>query len=393
MINKGYYDISNTIRTHTDCKYIVVYGMRSNGKSFSTLKFLLEEFYDNYKKGFIKAFGYLRRWSEDIRSTNMQQVFKSLQCDENGVNNIEKITHHEYNAVKYDKRQFYLVHYDSEGNIESKLDTPIGYVFSLAESERIKSTGYPDIKYIMFEEFISEGLPMVNEFNRYMSVLSTIIRNRDDVTIIMLGNTINKYNIYFSEFGFYRAKTQKPNTIDIYEYNSKDGNLKIACEYADIPNKKIKKSNVYFAFNDKNSMITQGSWQIGSYPHLPYFYLPKDIRFTYYIKFDNEVFQCEIIRVKDTSENKVIKDSVPCTNKDIYFTYIHAKSSELKYLERDLVYQQEIDPHPNIRRKITNPYDDMGRYIFSFFTQEKVFYQDNSIGNAIQSYLQWCLTK
>ena len=391
MAKQQYYDIEKTIKNYPDCKYIVVYGERSNGKSYSALKYCIKKF---YQSGGTSSFGYIRRWTDDIKSSNMEQVFKSLRNNEKGDNAIAEVTKGEYNDVEYKTRCFYLVHKNEDGEIDKKCDEPVGYIFSLSESERIKSTGYPSIKSIIFEEFISEGLPMVNEFNRYMSVLSTIIRNRDDVIIMMLGNTVNKYNIYFAEFGFYKAKNQKKNTVDVYEYQCEDGSiLKIACEYADMPDRKIKKSNIYFAFNNKNAMITNGSWQIGSYPHLPYYYKPKDIKLMYFIKFDNEIFQCEIIKVIDNKDNKIIiPDGYKFSNRNVCFTYIHRKTTEIKTINDNIIYQQIVDSKPNIRRKINNCYDDISRFIYSFFTTEKVFYQDNEVGNAIESYINWCMS-
>lgn len=394
MAKQQYYDIEKTIKNYPDCKYIVVYGERSNGKSYSNLKHNTKEFYNSLTTGDYRAFGYIRRWTDDIRSSNMEQVYKSLRDNEKHENAISEVTKGEYNDVEYKSRCFYLIHRNDDGEIDKRIDEPMGYIFSLSESERIKSTGYPTIKNIMFEEFISEGVPMINEFNRYMSVLSTIIRNRDDVLITMLGNTVNKYNIYFTEFGFYKAKNQAKNTIDIYEYATEDGKiLRIACEYADMPDRKVKKSNVYFAFNNKNAMIMNGSWQIGSYPHLPYYYKPSDIKLMYFIKYDNELFQCEVIKVRDTKENKIIqKDNETYSNKNLIFTYIHRKTTNIRDIHDHIVFQQDYDSHANIRRKINNCYDDIGRFIYSFYTTEKTFYQDNEVGNAIDSYREWCMS-
>lgn len=394
MAKQKYYSMKKTVDKYPECMYYVVFGERSNGKSYSTLELFVEDF---YKSGFTRAFGYIRRWSEDVRSSNMEQVFKSLLCNDNAENRIAEITKNEYNTVIYKSRLFFLAYKNEEtGEIEKQVDEPMGYVFSLAESERIKSTGYPTIKWILLEEFISEGLPMVNEFTRFTSVISTIIRNRDDTKIIMLGNTINKYNLYFNELGLYKAKSQLKNTVDVYEYTADDGRiLKIACEYADFPDRKVKKSNIYFAFNNsKNAMITNGSWQIASYPHLEFFYTPADIKLIYFIEFSNELFQCEIIKVKDTKDTRIINDTDSIySHKSVVFTYIHRKTSDIKYPYKHIIFRQGFDTHNNIRRRINNTFDDIGKFIFSFFTTENVTYQDNSVGDAINGYLNWCYTK
>ena len=390
MANKkeGYYSFKRLKKLYPEAKYYIIFGERSNGKSYSVLEDMLEVYYES---GYTKAFGYIRRWSEDVVQRLMYQVFKSLKCNDNNENVIYKITKGEWNEVVVKNKCFYLAYKNEEGEIEKVLDSPFGYIFSLSLSERIKSTGYPDIKNILFDEFIAEGLPMVNEFSRFRSILSTIIRNRDDVKIILCGNTINKHNIYFNEFGLKKTKYQKPGTIDIYKYKDDDNELVIACEYADFPNRKIiKKSNIYFAFDkEKNKMVRTGEWDIGEYPHLEYFYTPADIKLIYFIIYEDEIYQCEIISVKDSKESRIDNESpnISYSNKKISFTYIHEKTTKIKYPDKHLIYQQGFNTKPNYRTDIMNAYDDIGKFIKSYFITGKVVFQDNNVGDAINSFI------
>ncbi|WP_457832309.1 hypothetical protein, partial [Staphylococcus aureus] len=84
--------------------------------------------------------------------------------------------------------------------------------------------------------------------------------------------------------------------------------LTVAVEYCKSPDSKVKEaSHKYFAFNNpKLEMITGGAWELNIYPHLPYKYKPKNILLNYFIEFNDNVYQCEIINIDD-----------------IYFTYIH----------------------------------------------------------------------
>lgn len=395
IISDGYYNFEKLITAYPDALYYIIYGERSNGKSYSILRYLTKMFYES---NFTKSFAYLRRWKEDITGVLMNQVFKSLKCNDLKKNVIEEITNKEYNDVIVKDRCFWLCHRTEDGEIDKIVDSqPLGYIFSLATSERIKSTGYPDVWFIFYEEFISEGLPMINEFTKFRSVLSTIIRNDDKVKIILAGNTIKKHNIYFNEFGLTRIKYQNPNTVDIYKYTDpdtidEDGNsriLKIACEFADFPNRKLKKSNIYFAFNrEKNKMIRNGAWDIGEYPHLEYYYKTSDIRLIYFIKFEDEIFQAEIIKVKDTKETRIFNDDNSIySNKNVIFTYIHKKTSDIKLPYNHIIFQKEFDSHDNIRQDINNAYDDIGKFIRSFYITNKVFYQDNIVGDMINAFM------
>ena len=122
-------------------------------------------------------------------------------------------------------------------------------------------------------------------------------------------------------------------------------------------------------------MITgQGQvWEIAIYPHLPHKYAPKNVIFTYFIIFDGEMLQCEIIDVEN-----------------VIFTYVHRKTGEIKSPDTDLVFCPDADARHNWRRKITNPPDTIGRNILWFYKYDKVFYQNNEVGEIVRNYLQFC---
>ena len=136
---------------------------------------------------------------------------------------------------------------------------------------------------------------------------------------------------------------------------------------------------MYFAFNNpKLEMIRSGAWEMDIYPHLPIKYKPKDIIYKYYIEFDGECLQCEIINTVDED------------NTDLLFTYIHRKTTEIKDDGYSLVYSQISSPKPNYRKKITKPVTELEKRIVSFFVRDKVFYQSNEIGEVVRNYLEWC---
>ena len=133
---------------------------------------------------------------------------------------------------------------------------------------------------------------------------------------------------------------------------------------------------VYFAFNNpKLKMITNGMWELAIYPHCPVKYRPKDIVGTYFIIWEETTLQCEIVTVEDFS-----------------FTFIHLKTTPIKDEDMDLVFSTDFRPNFNWRRKITKPIDDIGRKIKWFYDVDKVFYQDNEIGEVVRNYMQWCQT-
>src|SRR5699024_12505287 len=98
-------------------------------------------------------------------------------------------------------------------------------------------------------------------------------------------------------------------------------------------------NNFYFAFdNPKLEMITSGAWELDIYPHVPMKFKPKDIKLIYFILFNDNIYQCEIVMVDD-----------------ITFTYIHIKTTELQDSENDLIYSLEYNPRINYNRNIYKP--------------------------------------
>ncbi len=341
----------------------MIIGERSNGKTYSVLEYALRRYID---KG--EQLAIIRRWREDFTGKRGATLFDALV--KNGV--ISKLTGGKWTDVYYFGGRWILSRTDEKGNIIKDIQ-PFAYGFAISGGEHDKSTSYPSITTIMFDEFLTRTAYLPDEFILFTNLLSTIIRLRDNVKIFMLGNTVNRYCPYFAEMGLTRIKDMKPGNIDVYVYgNSK---LKVAVEFTDNLNKD-KPSNVYFAFdNPKLSMITgKGDvWEIAIYPHKPCKFQPKHIVFTFFIVFNGDTLQCEVVHINNSN-----------------FIFIHRKTTELKYPDRDLIYTPDFDPRPNWRRKITTPILPIEQKIAGLFKADKVFYQDNEVGEIVRNYLLWC---
>lgn len=357
-----YYSLKEIKKRH--CLYNVIYGERSNGKTTSVE---LEGIKNYVETG--KQLAIIRRWSEDFTGKRGQQMFDGcVTTDE--FKKIVKNT--EWTDVFYFSSRWYLCRYEDGKRVQDS--TPFAYGFSLSAMEHDKSTSYPDVTTIMFDEFISRKAYLPDEFVLFMNTLSTIIRTRDDVTIYMLGNSVNKYCPYFVEMGIdKRIRTQKIGTIDVYTYG--DSGLSVAVEYA-VPTIGGKKSDKYFAFdNSRLQMITQGGWEIDVYPHFPreYKIKPSDTLFSYFIEFGGDMLQCDII----DGGNSI-------------FTFIHRKTGELKNPDSDLIFSTSCDPRPNHRRNLLKPLLPVENKIYKMFKEDKIFYQDNEVGEIVRNYLIWC---
>lgn len=353
--------------THIDRKgavYNIIFGERSNGKTYAMLKRGLEEY---WKDG--SQMAYVRRWKEDIRGRRASQLFSGI----NENHEVERITQGTYTGIHYYAGKWYLCTYDDKGKPVYNEEGIIAYAFALSDSEHDKSTSFPRIANVIFDEFLTGRTYLPDEFVLFMNVVSTIVRKRDDVKIWMLGNTVSKYCPYFEEMGLGNITAMDQGTIDIYRYG--ESPLTVAVEYcASTQFNNDEESKKYFAFNNpKLQMITGGAWEMDIYPHLPFKYKPKDVVLTYFIEFNDNLFQCEVIEVDD-----------------IYFTYIHRKTTDIKYPESDLIYTLDHNPRFNYSRNIFNPINKVQKRILWFFQTDRVYYQNNDVGDTINNYLKIC---
>ena len=342
--------------------YNVIFGERSNGKTYATLKQVLENYFNDGSQ-----FAYIRRWSVDVQPKRMNNLFNAIIED----GYLEKLSGGKFTAIFYRTGRFYLCTYNDKGKPIYNEEDIIGYAFSLSENEHNKANSYPRITTIIFDEFLTNKIYLPDEFILFMNTVSTIVRQRTNVKIYMLGNTVNKFCPYFKEMGLTNILTMKQGTIDLYTYG--ETKLKVAVEYAD-SKKKFKKNNFYFAFNNpKLKMITGGAWELNIYPHAPVKWLPKNIIFTYFIDFNDSLYQCEII------------------NKDAnVFTYIHEKTTPIKNPDKDIIYTLDYNPKINYNINILKPLTDYQNKITWFFNHDRVYYQNNNVGDAINNYLKIC---
>lgn len=345
-------------------QYNVIYGERSNGK---TTAVLMEGLKDHINSGYINQTAIVRRWEEDYKGKNGQQMYEGIVSK----GWIEELTNGRFNSVWYYSQRWYLVKYDEMGEREYAANEPFAIGFAITAEEHYKSTQYPYIKTILFDEFITRSYYLPDEFVKFQNLLSTIIRLRTDVTIYMCGNTINRYCPYFEEMGLKNVKNQQRGSIDLYTYG--DSGLRVAVEYSDFPTKQ-KESNIYFAFdNPKLKMITNGGWEIDIYPHLPVRYAPKDVKYKFYIEFGEDILQGNIIFIKSDA-----------------FIYLHRKTTPIKDDNKQLVYSLESNYKNNYRINMYKPHGKIDRLILTLIGRGKVFYSTNEVGEIMRNYLQSC---
>ena len=167
-----YYDLSKALSYGAFINILL--GERGVGKTYSASKFVTKEF---IKKG--HEFVYVRRYKTELQKS-VGKFFKPL------------IINNEFEGHTLETKgdNFYI------DNILA------GYAVTLSTAQSLKSTNFPKVKYIIFDEFIiEEGQShyLRNEVETFLGLLETIGRMRD-LKVFMLANSVTTSNPYFLYF-------------------------------------------------------------------------------------------------------------------------------------------------------------------------------------------------
>ena len=347
-----------------NAQYNILYGKRSNGKSYA----VQEEIVDNFLKD-RSAGAVIRRYEEDYKGKRAATYFDNLSCNEDGKNVIKEKTGGEWDRIVYDSGRWYLGKYADDLARVVRAEIPLAYKFALTSMEHDKSSSYPSVRTVVFEEFMSRGEYLDDEFIVFCNTLSTIIRNRNDVKIYMLANSVDMFCPYIDEMGLTSFREMHPGDLAVYNYG--ESGLRVAVEYTDTI-RKDKGSDVYFAFdNPKLKMITDGSWELPQHPHAPEKIKPEMIHFRFYIKYSDRTLQANVVNGTDGA-----------------YIYVHPKTSPFKEDRNDLIYTDDPSPSPYIRKSFRSPAFPAEEKILRLVRYGKVFFSDNPTGEAFYRFCE-----
>lgn len=209
--------------------YKVLMSGRSTGKSTDMCRYLIERF---EKKGYT----FCRLVRNTTYTVDADSYFDRFSVD--GEFYEETKPKHGDRLITY---EFY---YDNGKRINGDPYTYyyngklFGIVRVLSQSTKYKGGVYSDmIKTFVFDEYIELSMLnyLDNEYDAFMSILSTICRKRSDVEVWLLGNNMNedsKYNPYHKHWGIDIDRDNlKPGDLKVYSSTIFKNPAKIAFEY------------------------------------------------------------------------------------------------------------------------------------------------------------------
>jgi hypothetical protein len=168
-----WYDYNNILSRNAMLNFILT--NRGGGKTYGFKKKAINNF---LKKG--EEFVYVRRYK-----TEFKKIIKFFDDIKN------EFPEHTFKCTK------------NFAYIDDKI---CGYFIPLSTANNEKSTSYPNVTLICYDEFIIDKknqryLPSENDL--FNGLIETIVRQRDNVTVICLANNVTISNPYFEAWKIY----------------------------------------------------------------------------------------------------------------------------------------------------------------------------------------------
>lgn len=335
---------------------VLLLGERANGKSFAVKELLIK---NAYKKD--EQFGYLRRYNEDTKDYLVTEYFSDVIKNKNGHEYIKEWTNGEYTTVTAYRKSIYFANYDEDADkiIRGK---KIGRMFGLSASEHYKSLAFPEIKAIVYEEFVTNAYYLPNEPKLMLNFMSTVFRHERG-KVYCIGNKVSRINPFFGEWQLNMINRQKIGTVDTYHVKDEDGNETRIAVYMT----HTLKVNSGMFFGNAAKAITGGEWDTNEQPHLHGHRDDYNLIYTTVFKYDRTTFLMEFLQSRE--------------NPNDFTWYVTPKTSPIQRDTRVVANSYNIS---NLCTIGFVPLTKAEQTIFNMLRQGKVCYCDNLTGTEFQ---------
>lgn len=303
-----------------DALFNFIVGNRGSGKSYGAKEYVIKRF---LKAG--EQFIYLRRFKTELKKIGT--YFMDIQEQFDGI------------EMRVQGKSFTI-----NGEVA-------GYALALSTAKIEKSTSYPNVTTIIFDEFLLDKgfhkyLP--DEITMMLEIYETVARMRENVRVLFLANAISFTNPYFLFFNIQVPRNKKgiscKNDILIQFVNNQEFiEEKEKTRFAN-----IIKGTEYAKYSIHNEMLRDNDTFIGEMPEKAlYFFTIKSSGIFYGVWRDRD-FSKIFISVKFDPSYKIVYTTVldDHTPNTMLLKGV-SKSENMKSLERafkmGLVYFDSIN--------------------------------------------------
>ena len=213
----------------------------------------------------------------------------------------------------------------------------------------------------MYEEFITDGLYVQNEWKKWNNLLSTIFRAKDFGRAILIGNTIERNCPYFREMGINILKL-KQGTITQYE---NDG-VSFTVEYTGV----LQNIKSRMVVGQTARQINKGEWDTNNFPHLFCDLDETEKLFKFFYCYNEFCFKCECFIYNDRKYLFIR----PYDKDKLFGNYYDDIFEKGFHLENNFY---------NIAKK------KKYKKLWDLFIENKVVYSDNLCGTEFNNCLKY----
>lgn len=346
---RDYYSVEKIRSLEAD--YNIIYGERSNGKSFSAKEECFKHFMETGGQ-----LALIRRYDTEISKSKLEQYFADT------AKYIEKWSGGIYNELYVYNGRVYVAYNENGKHTNARIWC---YSFALNIAQGYSSNAFPDVDRVILEEFISlDGSYLPTELFKFNHILSTVLRRRDNYVIYLIANSISRLSPYWREYGVDEiVNSQEQGTIALIERETEGGIQRVAVEYCANTNLLTR------LFSGKRQeMINGGKWLTKEFPKLPF---PEDMAETLYIfvvEYNNSLFMVRY----------VIYD-------ECYCLYVTPKTTPIKKDTRVISNFSNASPYYSLGFR---PINAQERAVFDLMKNGKVFYCDNLTGTEFNECIK-----
>lgn len=246
-----------------NCPFIAIIGGKGTGKTYGCVDYALKDFFAKNSK---RPFFYARRYDKTFTPSICGNL---VNCHRQDIINLSK---GKYNKADLRGKIYTLSRetINERGERKKTNTETIAYCRSLNNVETETGDDKGDISCIIYDEFLTRGNELKDEFLKLQILHNNATRNRTDrfIPMFLLGNTVSRDSAVAEQFGI-RLRDIKRG-LNVFE-NSKH-QARILLYYTDATEKNIDSAEMYYNRfeNSRINMISRGDWVLGSYTIAPY---------------------------------------------------------------------------------------------------------------------------
>ena len=310
---------------------------------------------------------YIRQHSDMITPKTSRQLFDTiLRYDY-----ISKVTGGRWHSVTYWAAGWYYCNVDDNGKVTERAEKPFMYCLGLNKAEDYKSVyNSPLGDWIIYDEFVSRYYRQ-DEFIEFCDVVKTIIRDRQEPVIFMLGNTLDRYNHYFAELEILNITTSLPIGEHTETITAKGTPIYIGIVTKEKTPERLTFNRLFFGFkNKKLGAITGEDWAITPVQHID----DKDadsrsiIHKALYLIIEGQLLQLEL------------------AYSEKYGTHVLAHLAKKPYPD-SRIYSVELMEDKRYRYRFG--YDELDKLIWTLYARKKFYYANNLVGVLVDKYVTY----